>query len=220
MAANVLIVSRSKLMREGMSLLLQRHEDLHVVGEVDDDNASATKLIAERSPDVVVLHAPSGSHVVIESILSINAARAGLRIIVLTPRPGESFMREILKAGVAGCLTSECASDELVTAIRAAVQGRGYVCPRMAEVMVREMVLTGAERAGARSRRLAPREREVLRLIAEGQTTRQIAESLGVGAKTIETYRRRIMDKLDKHTVADLTKHAIAEGLTSIERST
>jgi DNA-binding NarL/FixJ family response regulator len=137
-------------------------------------------------------------------------------MLALTLWPNTTFIREILEAGAAGCLTKECASADLVTAIRTVMTHMVYLSPRIAEAVVNGYVLPGGKSAGA-ARALSARERQILRRIADGETTKQIALAFKVSTKTIETHRRRIMQKLGKHSVAELTKYAVREGLTSLE---
>jgi DNA-binding NarL/FixJ family response regulator len=138
-------------------------------------------------------------------------------VLALGMRADTTLIRQILEAGAAGCLTRQCASTDLVTAIRTVMAQKIYLSPRIAEAVVSGYALP-SDRA-AMDRTLSTREREILRRIADGETTKQTAGTLGVSVKTVETHRRRIMHKLGLHSVADLTKHALREGLTSIEVS-
>lgn len=140
-----------------------------------------------------------------------------MRVVIAAVHPDATFVKQMLQAGAAACLTKECASEELASAIRAAAAGRTYLSPNLTETVVHGYVISAG--SSGRKRQLTPREREILQRIANGETTKQIAFALQVGPKTIETHRRRMMEKLDKHSVAELTKYAIREGLVSLEMS-
>jgi DNA-binding NarL/FixJ family response regulator len=216
MKIRVLLADGRKILREGICALLERHADIKVVGEAEEA-AAAVKLAKALTPDVVVLNVPSSSsaHAFKELIQSFRTAHPAVRVIALTLAPNAAFLREILAAGAAGCLTKECASADLVTAIRTVMTHKVYLSPKIAEAVVSRYVLPSTREA--RRATLSAREKLILQRIADGQSTKQIAAAFGVSVKTIETHRRRVMQKLGKHTVAELTKYALREGLTSLE---
>jgi DNA-binding NarL/FixJ family response regulator len=214
MRINLLLVDGRKLFREGLSVLLEKHADFTVVGEADDA-AAAPKLVKALAPHVVILNATLPTRTTAKAIESIIAAKAGTRVIVLTFQADASFARDVLQAGGSACLTKESASSELVTAIRTVMSRQTYLSPMIADAVVAGYVLPQGKRSPRRA--LSSREREILQRIADGQTTKEIASALGVSAKTIETHRRRMMEKLALHSVAELTKYAVREGLTSLE---
>jgi DNA-binding NarL/FixJ family response regulator len=214
MKINILLADGRKLFREGLSLLLEKHEDLRVIGEAEDGR-DVCKLVRALSAHVVILNLTPPLSGGTDLIRSILRADPDVRVIVLTLTPAVHAVRELLEAGAVGCLTKECAGAELVSAIRTVIQGRVYLSPRLVEQLVSGYVRPAGDAPAPRP--LAPREREVLRRIAGGQTTKEIAYALGVSAKTVETHRRRIMEKLGKHSVAELTKYAVLEGMTPLE---
>lgn len=210
----VVLADGRKIFREGLSALLEKHPHLCVAGEADDARAAA-KLAHAVNADVVVLNPGVSTRDVAETVRAIcNAGQA--QVIILSLNPDGVFIREMLRAGARGCLSKDSASSELVEAIATVVEGRIYLSPRISGAVVNDYLL-GERRASDRRGGLSLREREILRRIADGETTKQIALSLHIGAKTVETHRRRIMEKLRKHTLAELTKYAIREGLTSLE---
>lgn len=211
---NVLLVEGRKLLREGLCALLERHHDLRVVGEAEDGQAAVAKLIPALEVDVVVLNVIPPQYAGVDLVQSLTATFPDVRIVVLTLDPAPHLLRALLDAGAHGCLTRESSATELVAAIRTVMTGKTYLSPRLVDVMVH-----GYARPAPRvsTRPLAPREREILARIAAGETTKQIARALGVGSKTVETHRRRLMQKLNKHSVAELTKYAVLEGLTPLE---
>ena len=205
---NVLVTDGRKLMREGISLLLQA-PDLRVVGEAADVSA-AMKLIAPLGVQVVLVMAGAAAHGEVASIQKITETFPDVRVIVLTWNASARAIRDYRDAGAVGCLAKECSSQELVAAIRAVAAGKVYLSPQLTEALV-EGAVTPNRRSPSRHR--APREREILRRIASGETTKSIAHDLQVSGKTIETHRRRIMEKLNLHSVAQLTQYAVMEGL-------
>ena len=217
MKIHVVLADGRKILREGLCVLLEQHGDIKVVGEAEEAQATV-KLAKALSPDVVVLNVALSTHGAPDLIRSIRAACPSARVLALTIWPNTTFIREILEAGAAGCLTKECASADLVTAIRTVMTHKVYLSPRIAEAVVNGYVLPGVTGAGGKGLRpLSARERQILQRIADGETTKQIALAFKVSTKTIETHRRRIMQKLGKHSVAELTKYAVREGLTSLE---
>jgi DNA-binding NarL/FixJ family response regulator len=220
---NLLISDGRKLVREGISALLERHEQIYVVGDADDTKA-AIKLVGALAAQVVVLNLPPTASITEGSVATklvreLLAEHPQLRIIVLTINIKPHEAREVLAAGAAGCLTRECACDELVAAIRAVADGQMYLSRSLTQQVVSGFVASAIARPRSSARQLAPREIEILRRIASGESTKEIAYALHVGTKTIETHRRRIMEKLNRHSVAELTQYAIVHGLISVAQS-
>jgi DNA-binding NarL/FixJ family response regulator len=201
-----------KILREGLALLLEKQDGFKLIAE-SEDVSSVAKLVKALPADAAVLIESSASPILVEQIAAILRANRELRVIVLALNPEVRWLRNVLDVGVAGCLSRDCSGEELVAALRAAHARQLYLSPALLH-----MVVSAHVKSDSRAfRSLAPREREILRRIAEGQITKRIAADLGIGAKTVETHRRRIMTKLKASSVADLTKHAIRQGLTSLE---
>jgi DNA-binding NarL/FixJ family response regulator len=216
MKIHVLLADGRKILREGLCVLLEKHADIKVVGEAEDAQG-AIKLAKALSPDIVIVNLALATKGAQDLIQAMRVACPTARVLALTLWPNTTFIREILEAGAAGCLTKECASADLVTAIRTVMTHKVYLSPRIAEAVVNGYVLPAGGKAAGGARALSARERQILRRIADGETTKQIALAFKVSTKTIETHRRRIMQKLGKHSVAELTKYAVREGLTSLE---
>jgi DNA-binding NarL/FixJ family response regulator len=210
----ILLADSRRLVREGICALLERFPDIKVTGATDEGQA-AVKLAKALAPDVVLLNLTPATHGSKSLISALRSACPKARVLALTHSPGTEFIQDILSAGAAGCLTKDCASDELLAAIRTVFNAQVYLSPAIAEAVVSGYVLRG--RAPSRAAGLSAREKQILRLIADGQTTKQVAASVGVSAKTVETHRRRMMQKLGVHSIAELTKYALREGITSLE---
>jgi DNA-binding NarL/FixJ family response regulator len=218
MKIHVLLADGRKILREGLCLLLEKHPDIKVVGEAEEA-AAAVRLATALTPDLVILNVTASTLGADRVIRAIRAASPSTRLLALGVRAEAPFIRQVLEAGASACLTRQCAAAELVTAIRAVMTHKVYLSPRIAEAVVSGYVLPAADGTAPGGRALSPRERQTLQRIADGQTTKQIAAALRLSAKTVETHRRRIMQKLALHSVAELTKYALREGLTSIEVS-
>jgi DNA-binding NarL/FixJ family response regulator len=153
-----------------------------------------------------------------EATTQIIESLPDTKVVALSMHSDKRFVMGMLRAGASGYLLKDCASQELANAIAQVAAGKKYLSPEITGVVIDDFIQGGAPEGGeAIASVLSAREREVLQLIAEGWSTKQIASHLYVSVKTIETHRRQIMKKLDLHTIADLTKYAIREGLTSIE---
>jgi DNA-binding NarL/FixJ family response regulator len=154
----------------------------------------------------------------IDATRQITAEMPDTRVIALSMHSERQFIQGMLAAGVSGYLLKDCAFDELIGAVRAVLRGKTYLSPDIAGVVVEGFVSRAREIQTQNGPVLTPREREVLQLIAEGVATKNIAEQLHLSVKTVESHRKHIMEKLDLHTVAELVKYAIREGLTSLDR--
>ena len=212
----VIVAGGRKLFREGLCLLLERQPAMRVIGEAEEAG-DVPRLLKAMSAHLVVLNLGTPRQDDPEIIRAILRAKANARVIVLTLSPAIEYARELMEAGATGCLTKESAGAELVAAVEKVLSNGLYLSPALVERVVNHYVRP--TRGQSTERVLAPRERQVLRMIAAGQTAKEIAAALSVSNKTVETHRRRIMHKLNRHSVAELTKYAIMEGLTSLEAS-
>jgi len=190
---------------------------MEVVAEAQDGR-EAVRLAAEMAPDVVIMDITMPDLNGVEATKQILAKSPDIRIIGLSMHSDASFVTEMLKNGAAGYMLKDCAFEELTRAIRAVTDNKVYLSPSISGVVVEDYIhrLTKPDFSG--SDILSDREREVLQLMAEGNSTKHIAGKLHISVKTVETHRRQIMNKLDIHTVAELTKYAIRKGLTSLEK--
>jgi len=215
MAIRVLLVDDHELMREGLRAILERERDIEVVGEA----ASGREAIAQAdslAPDVVIMDVAMQDMNGVEATRQIRAAQHQVRVVALSSHADRRYVTAILEAGASGYLLKADAYDELRRAVHAVAQGRSYLCAGVAGAVIEAASGKGAA-PGSVFARLGPREREVLQLLAEGLTSPQIASRLHVATTTVESHRRNLMSKLGLHSVAELTKYAVREGLTSLE---
>ena len=203
-------------MREGLLTLIEKQPDMKVVAEVENGRG-AVQLAQKLLPEVVVMDIGMPDLNGIEATRQILANNPKVKVIALSMHSAKRFVVEMLKSGSSGYLLKDCAFEELALAIRTVIANKVYVSPSVNDMMIKEYVHNLSETEFSVASILTPRERQVLQLLAEGKTTKQIAASLKVSVKTIETYRQQIMHKLNLHSVAELTKYAIREGITSLE---
>ena len=215
MSIGVLLADDHRITRQGLRALLEEQDDINVVGEAADGR-SAVRLAHQLCPDVVIMGVAIPELNGIEATSRIVATCPGVRIVALSRQPDRRSVSGMLAAGASAYLLKTCDFDELMHAIHVAVGGETYLSPKIAGTVVRDYVdhLAGEDAAPASV--LSSREREVLQLLAEGKTTKQVATLLHVSVKTVHTHRQHVMDKLKFTGVAELTKYAIREGLTTL----
>jgi DNA-binding NarL/FixJ family response regulator len=203
-------------MREGLRTLIEKQPDMEVVAEAENGRM-AVQLARKLFPEVVVMDIGMPDLNGIEATRQILANNPKVKVIALSMHSAKRFVVEMLKSGSSGYLLKDCAFEELALAIRTVIANQIYVSPGITGMMIKDYVHNLSKTEFSVASILTPREREVLQLLAEGKTTKQIAVSLNVSVKTIETYRQQIMHKLNLHSVAELTRYAIREGITSLE---
>jgi DNA-binding NarL/FixJ family response regulator len=216
MSIGVLLVDDHAIIREGLRSLLEKQPDMEVLADTDEGR-KAVELVRELSPDVVIMDVTMAGLNGIEATRLIAAEFPEVKVVALSIHSQRRFIADMLSAGAAGYILKECLFDELVQAIQAVAVGGRYLSPRIADVVVEDYVKRLSSTADSPLAALTGREREVLQLVAEGKSTKEIALELHVSTKTIEANRRQIMEKLDVHSVAELTKCAVREGLTTLE---
>ncbi|HDP89756.1 MAG TPA: response regulator transcription factor [Thioalkalivibrio sp.] len=219
MTIKLILADDHQVILEGLRNLINQEVDMEVVAEARDGR-EAVALCREHRPDLVVMDVAMPHLNGIEACRQIMAEAPGCRVLALSMHADKQYAAGMLGAGASGYLLKDCAFDELAEAIRTIAAGRTYLSDEMAGIVVKDYVqrLTepGPDPANAFSV-LTSREREVLQLVAEGHTTKQIASMLHVSVKTIESHRQNLMDKLEIRSVAELTKYAVREGLTSLD---
>jgi DNA-binding NarL/FixJ family response regulator len=211
----ILLVDDHGMFRSGLRALLRDEKGFSVVGEASNGR-EAIELVKALAPDVVVMDLRMPNLNGIDTTRQVIGLRPGLKVIGLSASADERSTMEMLRAGAVGHVAKESAYEELVTAIRSVIKNQVYYSPSIISQMAQESGPVGEHGMATCFSRLSPREREVLQLIAEGKSTKEVAASLSVSVKTAETHRRNLMEKLRVDSVAELTKYAIREGLTGV----
>ena len=212
----ILLADDHKILRSGVRGLLEGEPNIKVVAEAEDGR-TAVNLSHDLAPDVILMDISMHDMNGIEATRQITGRSPKARVIILSMHSGQKLVADVLRAGASGYLLKDCDFTEILSAIRAVVAGETYLCPQVATVLREDYVQRISQAEPVAASALTPREREVLQLMAEGKSTKEIAFSFNLSVKTIEVHRQRIMEKLDIHSVAELTKFAIREGLTPLE---
>jgi DNA-binding NarL/FixJ family response regulator len=213
---HVLLADDHAIFREGLRMLLSLEKDLDVIGEADN-GADTVRLAKWLKPDVVVMDIGMPNLNGIEATREILETAPDVRVLGLSAHKDRRFVMGMLGAGAKGYLLKDCAGEELVRAIRDVMGDRIYVSSQISGVVVGDYVRQVQSSGEPSLLSLTAREREVMRLLALGRHNKQIAASLGLSEKTVETHRQHMMEKLGLHSIADLTRFAIREGLVSSE---
>lgn len=217
MKPTILIADDHKILREGLRSLIERSKLYRVIGE-SADGRSLLESVPALQPSVVIMDVTMPGMNGIEATARLKADSPEIKVIGLSMHSDRQYVVNMLRAGASGYLLKHCASDEVLEAIDTVLQGGLYLSPDIAGVDVSEFTGSEGYPEGLRGSPLSPKEREVLQQIAEGCQNKQIASNLFMSEKTVEKHRHNIMEKLDLWTVAELTKYAIREGITSVEK--
>ena len=215
MSIKILLADDHRIMREGLRSLIEKEPDMEVIAEAEDGRRTV-RLAGELSPDVAVVDISMPELNGIEAANQITSKNPDVKVLALSMHSDEHFVMGMLRAGASGYLLKDCAADELCSAIRTVIADETYLSPRAASVVIQDYRRELSDATSSRVPELTPREREVLQLVSEGETSKRIASRLDVSVKTIQAHRQQIMDKLNIHTVAGLTKYAIQRGITSL----
>ena len=216
MSTRILLADDHKIIREGLRALLEKEPDMEVVGEAQD-GLTTIKLAKKLLPNIVIMDIGMPDMNGIDATRQIFSETQGIKVIALSMHSDRRFVLQMLKAGASGYLLKDSAFEELALAIKTVIAGQPYLSPKITDVVIKEYIISLPKNEESVFTKITVREREVLQLITEGKSTKQIAAFLNVSVKTIETHRQQIMEKLDIHSIAELTKYAIREGLTSLE---
>ena len=208
----LLIVDDHAVLRAGLRTLLNLQPDFEVVGEAAE-GPEALEKVQRLQPDVVLMDISLPGMEGLEVTAELKKRHPNVKVLILTMHEDQRYLYPALKAGASGYVVKRAADTELIEAIRAAHRGDAFLHPSMAKVVVEDYVDRSSKQQEAAEQGLSDREREVLRLIAEGRTYKEMANLLGVSVKTIETYRERIKEKLGLTTRAEMVRYALEKGL-------
>jgi len=211
LVTRILIADDFPVVRSGLRKLLDAKPDLEVVAEAEDGHEAVEKALAE-DVDLVILDIGMPRMTGIQAAAELHKRKPELRILMLSLHDSEQFLFEALKAGASGYVLKSAADTDIVDACRAAMRGDSFLYPSAITTLVRDYVERGGE--GEHFDVLTPRELEVLKLIAEAHTSKEIAQELFISIKTVERHRQNILDKLGMRDRVELTRYAIRRGLT------
>jgi len=210
----ILIADDHEVARKGIRAVLESHVGWEVCAEARDGR-EAVECAGRLKPDVLLLDIGMPNLNGLDAARQILATTPGARILILTVHDTEQVVREVLAAGARGFLLKSDAGRDLVTAVEAVQNRRTFFTPKVAQMLL-DGYLRPQESDGLDKRVLTPREREVIQLVAEGKTTKEVATALSLSVKTAETHRTNLMRKLDLHSIADLTLYAVRNGIVHV----
>jgi len=216
MTIRILLADDHRIVHDSLKPLLDKQDDIEVVA-IAENGRIAVKLAQDLRPDVVIIDITMPDLNGIEATHQIIARCPKTKVIALSMHTDRRYVTGVLNAGASGYLTKSCSFDELVTAIQTVAANKKYLSPEISGIVIEESMSSSPTSDSLVSSILTTREREVLQLLAEGKTVKQIADHLYLSIKTVHTHRQKIMEKLDIHGIAELTKFAIREGLISLE---
>lgn len=215
MSIKIMVVDEHKIVREGLATLIAKQPNMEIVGEATDGR-EALALVEKSTPDLILMDVTMPNLNGIEATRRIKSKNPEIEIIALSLHSERQFVLGMIRAGASGYLIKQCTFDELVLAINTVMEGKKYLSREIANILIEEYIRKESEGKAMIDSKLTSREIEVLQLLAEGKTTKEIASSLSVSLKTVEAHIRHTKSKLKANTVAELTKIAIREGLTSL----
>jgi DNA-binding NarL/FixJ family response regulator len=208
----ILLADDHALVRRGLRLVLEAEPDMEVVGEAGD-GAAAIQLALDTPADLAILDISMPRMTGLQAAAEIRRRKPELRCLMLSMHDNERYLYEALKAGAAGYVRKAVADRDLVDAVRAAMRGEPFLYPGAMTPLIEEYLRQARDESTIREDPLTPREREVLKLIAESRSTKQIAAALVISEKTVERHRENMLDKLGMHDRVELTRYAIRSGL-------
>jgi len=215
MSIKIIIVDEHKILREGLSTLIAKQPNMEIIGEATDGR-EALEITNKLSPDLILMDVTMPNLNGIEATRKIKSKNPDIEIIALSLHSDRRYVLGMIDAGASGYLLKECAFKELVRAINTVMAKKKYLSPGISDILIEEYVKKTTQDKPTIYSKLTPREIEILQLVAEGKNTKEISNRLFISIKTVETHRRHIKKKLKVNSVAELTKIAIREGLTSL----
>ena len=211
----IVLADDHTLLRDGIRSLLEDQPDMVVIGEAEDGRG-VVQLTADLKPDVVLMDIAMPLLNGLEATRQIKRDRPQARVLVLTMHDNEEYVRQVLLAGASGYVLKRAAASELVAAIRAVHKGEAVLSPAITRLVLEDYLRSDGSKPEPSAGELTPREREILQLIAEGYTSREIAEMLSLSVKTVQAHRTSLMQKLDLHDRGDLIKYAIQKKIIEV----
>lgn len=215
MKMKILLVDDHEIMREGMCALLKKRDDIEIVGQAGDGRI-AVSLVRELKPDIVIMDIGMPNLNGIEATRQMLSDNLDLKVMALSTHSDGSIVAKMIKSGAAGYMLKESAFAELMDGLNAMMNGKTYLCSKISKVVFADYINMITNPNWSNGDGLTGREREVLQLVAEGHTTKEIAKVLHLSPKTVDSHREHIMEKLGIRNVAGLTKYAMREGLTGL----
>jgi DNA-binding NarL/FixJ family response regulator len=216
MATRILIADNHGILRQGIVALIEKHSDMEVVGQADN-GLTVVELARELQPDVVLMDVSMPKLNGIEATRQIKSELPDVKVLALSVHAKREFVLDMVRAGVSGYMLKECVFDDLVHAIKVIAAGQSYLSPEIATIVLEGITKDSVFGiVDSDSKALTPRENQILQLLTEGNSAKSIASQLGLSVKTVEATRRQIMEKTEVDNLADLTKYAIREGLTTV----
>ena len=215
MTIKIFIADDHRILREGLRSMIEKIRNVDVVGEAGNGR-EAVRLASEKRPDVVIMDVNMPDLNGIEATRLLLKELPAVKVIALSMYSDKRFVAGMLRAGASGYLLKAGAFEELATAVQTVMAGDIYLSPRVTGVVIEDYVGQLNQEKSAPTKTLSPREREILQLLAEGKSSKDVASLLHVSEKTVHSHRQNIMEKLNLHSIAELTKYAIREGITTV----
>jgi DNA-binding NarL/FixJ family response regulator len=216
MGTRILLADDHRIVRDGLRALLEKDPDIEVAGEAENGR-TIVEMVRRIKADMVIMDVGMPELNGIDATRQIASIAPAVKVIALSMHSDKRFVSEMFKAGASAYLLKDCAFEELSGAVRVVLAGQVYLSPQIASPIIKDYVNRLSHHDDSAFTRLTPREREVLQLLGEGKSIKDISSQLNISVKTVETHRQQLMHKLEIGNLADLIKYAIREGLTSLE---
>ena len=216
MSIRIVVADNHGILRQGITALIEKQSDMKVVGEADN-GLNAVEMVRRLRPDVVIMDVTMPVLNGIEATRQIKKELPETKVLALSIHAKREFVMDMVKAGVSGYMVKECAVDDLIRAIRVVMDNQSYLSPQIASIVLAGITKDSIfDAVGRLYETLTVKEKQILQLLTEGRSAKEIASQLGLSVKTIEANRRQIMEKTDVGNLADLTKYAIRQGLITV----
>lgn len=212
----ILIADDHGVVRQGLRVLIESEPDMEVLGEASDGR-EVVEMANKLSPDIILMDVAMPHLNGVEACRAILEVNPEVKVIALSVHSDKKFVTEMLRAGASGYVLKTCLFEEVLRAVRTVAGGGYYLSAKITELVVDDYKYYMATLNKSAEVRLTPRQRQIIQQLAEGKSTKQIARNLHISPKTVDANRREIMNKLGIFSLAELTKYAIREGLTSVE---